>query len=125
MAEHACCSEYNCRRKQPILVRPEPFGGGWVAVTKYRKRGANGLVADEKHRLDPVSQAEIELNGSVLHDLFDHVKQAWSGTEDDSEADRAYRDVLDKIAELTEARKAALLGAPAAVSSAGPEGDHQ
>lgn len=122
MPETNCCGEYNCRRKQPILVRPEPFGSGWVAITKYRKRGENGIVATEKHRLDPVSQAEIELNGSVLQDLFVHVRDAYETADAGSATEAAFRQVLDKIAALAEAKKTALLGAPE-VPSAGPEGD--
>lgn len=107
--QRCCCDEYNCKRRTPILVRREAFSGRWVAITRHTHDGKM-VKASEKHALDPVSQAEIELNGSVLRAVFEHVKTAWSATEDGSEADRTLRGVLDKIAELTEAKETSLLG---------------
>lgn len=103
-----CCDEHNCRRASPILVRQGAFSGEWMAITKYTTDGPL-VTATEKHTLDPVSQAEIELRGSVLVDLFEYVKAQYHA-EDSEDGDRAYRDVLDKIFALTEAKRAALLG---------------
>ncbi|MDN5917936.1 MAG: hypothetical protein L0I76_23050 [Pseudonocardia sp.] len=96
-------------------MRQGAFTGEWLAITRHTIE--NGLVkATEKHTLDPVSQAEIELNNSVLRDLFAYVRAAWSETVDGSDADRAYKDVLDKIHALTETKREQLLGPREAAS---------
>lgn len=105
-----CCSDYRCRRASPIEIRREAFSGQWVAVTKYRRReGTNGgpamLDALQKHYLPPISQAIIELSGATLLTLGGYVKRRFQATTDD-----AYRDVLDKLTELTAAKEYELLG---------------
>lgn len=110
-----CCSEHNCRRKSPILVRRGAFSDQWTAITAYTTGPGNLITATTKHALDPVSQAEIELGGSVLRELFEQVKAQYE-LEDTEDGDRAYRDVLDRIHALTEAKREQLLGPREAAS---------
>ena len=110
----SCCDEAGCRRSTPILVRQGAFTGEWLAITRYTHE--YGLVkAAEKHTLDAVSQVEIELNNSVLKDLFAYVKAQYE-VEDTEDGNRAYWDVLDKIHALTEAKREQLLGPREAAS---------
>lgn len=103
----SCCDEVGCRRSQPVLIRRGPFSGEWLAITRYRQDG-DLITAQEKHTLPGVSQAEIEMNGSVLRDLHAHVTAQYEA-EDNVNAERAYRDVLDKLAALAKAKETALI----------------
>lgn len=57
-----------------------------------------------------MSQAEIELCSTVLRDLFDHVRDAYETSDPGTDTEQAYRDVLDKLAELEKAKRAELFG---------------
>lgn len=103
----SCCDNPECRRKTPILVRREHFTGRWVAITRHTHQG-DVVRASEKHTLDVVSQAEIELRGSVLSALFETVRDRWETAVEGSEAEAAYRVVLDRLDELEKAKLAEL-----------------
>lgn len=49
-----CCDEYNCRRKNPILVRQTGLTGRWVVVTRYTasSHSPDIITASEKHDID-------------------------------------------------------------------------
>lgn len=60
--EPRCCSEWKCRRSQPIrLVRSE-LSGSWYAVTRWKERpGVPGAIeAIDKHRLPEDLQLQLE-----------------------------------------------------------------
>lgn len=58
-----CCTDPDCRRTQPILLRRDPFSDRWVVVTRYTKDG-NTIRASEKHILD--GQAQHMLGGAFV-----------------------------------------------------------
>jgi len=112
-----CCSDYRCRRASPIQIRRESFSGQWVALTKYRVRESNNggpaiLDALQKHYLPPVSQAIIELSGSTLITLAAYVKRRYQSTASAPAVQAAYRDVLDRLATMSAAKEAELVGSP-------------
>lgn len=121
----ACCDESGCRRKQPILIRRSHFTADWFAITRYKLRDGGLVEAQEKHVLSGPTQAEIELCGTVLKDLHAHVRGRYE-TEDNEDAERAYRDVLDELSRLAKAKETALIGPrpePAPVVSRPDGGD--
>jgi hypothetical protein len=60
-----CCDELGCVRKQPVLLRPGPWGDGWYVITKYtrtKREGKSDLIrAEIKHKLDDETCATLDL----------------------------------------------------------------
>lgn len=50
-----CCDDPSCRRKQPILIRRDPFTNRWVAITRWRRSSTEAapdrIYAIEKHEI--------------------------------------------------------------------------
>lgn len=69
-----CCSEYNCRRKQSIMLSRGGLSQRWYAVTRWKDKG-NGLYeAVEKHQLDPMLSAALDVaqnHKDEVLELFD------------------------------------------------------
>lgn len=106
----SCCSEHNCQRKNPIEVRRAPFSEKWVAITRYKRHDSGRLEAQEKHELTAASQVAIELESKLARGVFEFVKQRYSDAADGSDAESAYRDVLDKFEELANEIETGLVG---------------
>lgn len=59
-----CCTEPGCARKQPVLLRPGPWGDGWYIITRYtrtvREGKADLIRAEVKHKLDAETCAALD-----------------------------------------------------------------
>lgn len=54
-----CCSEYNCRRKQPMQLMKADFSGRWFVVTRLVPSGGQ-QVAVERHELPLQTQVQLD-----------------------------------------------------------------
>lgn len=95
MPEYPCCSEYKCRRKQPIEIQRGGFSGAWYAITRYKRSGENGLriEAIEKHQLDPF--LGVALDYALEHK--DEVTALYEARMDEREQLLAERDAMAKV----------------------------
>lgn len=49
----ACCNEYGCRRKKPIMLMFSELTKSWYVVTDYTERSGDGEYrAKTKHQLN-------------------------------------------------------------------------
>lgn len=57
----ACCNEYDCTRKYPVLVRRSGLTGRWYAITRYvRNREHPHLITtSQKHDVTDDLTAEL------------------------------------------------------------------
>lgn len=61
MPDKPCCGEYKCRRKQPIKISRGGFSQRWYAVTRWKDQGLGRFEAIEKHALDPMLSAALDV----------------------------------------------------------------
>jgi len=108
-----CCDEAGCNRKQPIIVRREPFSRRWTALTRYKLPTPEqpGLIeAIEKHTLGPDTQVELELGSQVLVNLHRFVNDRYKAAPAASPEEAAYLAVAEELARLARDRRSELLG---------------
>lgn len=74
MSDKPCCDEWKCRRKQPIMLSRGGFSQRWYAVTRWKDRGNGLFEAIEKHTLDPMLSAALDVaqrHKDEVLELFD------------------------------------------------------
>ncbi len=71
-----CCGEYNCRRKNPIIIALGPFSGAVFAVTRGKLVAPNGdgsstYQAIEKHDITEMIRFFIQRNSQWVRAVLE------------------------------------------------------
>lgn len=95
MSDQCCPGDPECRRKQPILLRPAPFEPGrYYLLTRYSRRpqsdGSDVIRSSEKHALG----AGVDLSRATRARQVSRCRTATAGREGGAGRRCGYRGVL-------------------------------